>query len=405
MKKILSLLIVCMVIFLPLIHIPAATAEAVNPDTGTEQSLEMLDPITFPVASHSYDYLGTANGLLYFRAPITGNNPRNAKGQLLQQYIVTINAKTNKVQWKLPVYGGFKLGNHAFFDEAGNLYSVIGAGLKQFSNETFVYSVSPKGTIQWQTLYPERISIHNMVNNKLIVYGESMISAVNLKGTIAWTKSFTSKGMQPANFMRGIAANEVLTLKYNTKGQSVSFDVHDWNLKKKSSFPLNATSTVEQALKLNNETYVLNIKISQSTSQLVAVGANGKEKWTKKIDPTTAKVYIADGKLLFANNSGFYVLSGSGEQLLHIPLSPIPVNGITYRLRIDDKYISISPDNGMNLKTALTVLDRKSYKTLYSFACPFDGGEQPDVLFDDFILVNGKFYLIYSNLYQLIPLK
>jgi hypothetical protein len=205
--------------------------------------------------------------------------------------------------------------------------------------------------------------------------------------------------------MRGIAADEVLTLKYNTKGQSVSFDVHDWNLKMKFSFPLNPNSTVEQALKLTNEIYVLTIKISQSTTQLVAVGANGKEKWTRKIDPTTAKVYIADGKLLFANNSGFYVLSGSGEQLMHTPLSPIPGQGIAYRLRIDDKYISISPDSRMNVKTALTVLDRKSYKTLYSFACPFDGGEQPDVNFDDFLLINGKFYMVYSIGYQLIPLQ
>ena len=244
-----------------------------------------------------------------------------------------------------------------------------------------------------------------MVNNKLIVYGDSMISAVNLNGTIAWSKSFTSKGMQPANFMRGIAAEEVLTLKYNTKGQPVSFDVHDWNLKKKSSFPLNPNSTVEQALKLNNEIYVLKIKISESTTQLVAVGANGKEKWTRKIDPTTANVYIVDGKLLFANNSGFYVLSGSGEQLIHTPLSPISFKGIAYRLRIDDKYISITPDNGMNVKTALTVLDRKSYKTLYSFACPFKDGEQPAVYFDDFFLVNGKFYMIYSSVYQLIPLQ
>ncbi|MGN7762870.1 hypothetical protein [Paenibacillus sp. 22594] len=402
MKRIPSLLIMLMSVLVLLSPMPAA-AEAVNPGTGTEPQLEQQDPINFPVSTHGYDYLGTANGLLYFKEPLWSKNPRNDKGQMLQEYIVTINAKTNKVEWQLPIYGGFKFGERVCFDKAGNLYSIVGAGLKQFSNETLLYSISPKGTMNWEVIFPRMVEIDSLINNKLFVHDNSSVYAVNLNGTVAWSKSFESERMQPSHFISGVAANEVLTLKSNTKGQSVSFDVHDWNLKKKTSFPLNAYSTVEQALKLDNDTYILKIKKSESTTLLAAIGIDGKAKWTKGIDPTTNRLYVLDGKLLFANNKGFYVLNGSGEQLNYTPLAPIPVRAISYRLRMDDKYISISSDSSMNVKTALTVLDRKSYKTLYSFAYPLKVGEQPAIYFDDILFTQGRFFTVYN--YQLIPFK
>lgn len=402
MKKVWSLLMVLIVIAAAPGHKPAS-AEAVVPDTDSQQSLEQQDPIDFAVAMNEYNYLGTANGLLYFKAPLRSKNPRNAKGQLLQEYVITVNAKTNKVEWQLPIYGGFKFVERTFFDKAGNLYSVVGAGLKQSSNETFLYSISPKGTMNWQTLFPDTLEIDGLINNKLFVHGQSTVYAVNLNGTVAWSKSFERKKMQASHDVGGVALNEILTLKYNSQHKAVSFDVLDWNLKTKLSYPLTASSTVEQSLKLNKEIYILKIKKSESTTLLAAIGTDGKQKWTKGIDPTTKQIYILDGKLLFANNKGFYVLNGSGEQLNHTPLAPMPYKGFGYRVRMDDKYISISFDGRIQTNTALTVLDRKSYKTLYSFAYPFEGGEQPDIYFDDFFLANGKLYMLYN--YQLIPLK
>ncbi|MNE65813.1 hypothetical protein D3C80_1613250 [compost metagenome] len=110
-----------------------------------------------------------------------------------------------------------------------------------------------------------------------------------------------------------------------------------------------------------------------------------------------------DGKLLYANNKGFYVLNGSGEQLNHTPLSSIGVTGIFYRLRLDDKYISITVDGRIETQTALTVLDRKSYKTLYSLPYPLKAGEQSKIYFDDILFTQNSFYTVYDN--QLIPLK
>ena len=403
MKKIWSLLIVLMVVLVPLSHIPAATAEAVNPAEGTEPQLEQLDPINFPVSTYGYKYLGTASGLLYFKEPLLSKNPRNAKGQMHQEYVVTINPKTNKVEWELPVYGGFKFGDRAFFDKAGNLYSLVGAGLKQASDETFLYCISPKGTMKWEVLFPRSLEIDGLINNQLFVHDNSSVYAVNLSGTVAWSKSFEREKMQPSHFLSGVALNEILTLKYNSQHIESSFDVMDWNLKKKLSYPLNANSRVEQALKLDNGTYILKIVKSKSTTLLAAIGTDGKAKWTKGIDPTTAILYNVDGKLLYANNKGFYVLNGSGEQLNHTPLSPIAVKGISYRLRLDDKYISISADSRIETKTALTVLDRKSYKMLYSLPYPLKVGEQSKIYFDDIFFTLNSFYAVYD--YQLIPFK
>ncbi|MHA6531224.1 hypothetical protein [Paenibacillus sp. BAC0078] len=402
MKKLLSFLIVLLVALVPMNPMPAA-AEAVTPVAGTEQQLKQQDPINFPVSTYGYKYLGTANGLLYFKEPLLSKNPRNAKGQMLQEYVVTINAKTNKVEWELPIYGGFKFGDRAFFDMAGNLYSLVGAGLKQFSNETFLYSISPKGTMNWEVIFPRPLEIDSLINNKLFVHDNSSVYAVNLNGTVAWSKSFERERMQPSHYLSGVALNEILTLKYNSQHIAASFDVLDWNLKKKISYPLNTSSIVEQALKLNNDTYILKIKKSESTTLLAAIGTDGKVKWTKGIDPTTNILYIVDGKLLFANNKGFYALNGSGEQLNHTPLAPISVKGIAYRLRLDDKYISISSDYRIETKTALTVLDRKSYKTLYSFAYPLKVGEKPEIYFDDIFFTQGKFFTVYN--YQLIPFQ
>ncbi|OKP94718.1 hypothetical protein [Paenibacillus sp. P32E] len=402
MKRIPSLLIMLMSVLVLLSPMPAA-AEAVNPGTGTEPQLEQQDPINFPVSTYGYKYLGTANGLLYFKEPLLSKNPRNTKGQMLQEYVVTINPKTNKVEWELPIYGGFKFGDRAFFDKAGNLYSLVGAGLKQFSNETFLYSISPKGTMNWEVIFPRPLEIDSLINNKLFVHDNSSVYAVNLNGTVAWSKSFEREKMQPSHFLSGVALNEILTLKYNSQHIEASFDVLDWNLKKKISYPLNANSTVEQALKLNNDIYILKIKKSESLTLLAAIGTDGKVKWTKGIDPTTNRLYVVDGKLLFANNKGFYVLNGSGEQLNHTPLAPIPVKGIAYRLRLDDKYISITSDSRIETKTALTVLDRKSYKTLYSFAYPLKVGEQPAIYCDDIFFSQGRFFTVYND--QLIPFK
>lgn len=402
MKRISSLLIMLMSVLLLLSPIPAA-AETVDPSAATERHLEQQDPINFPVSTYGYKYLGTANGLLYFKEPLLSKNPRNAKGQMLQEYVVTINPKTNKVEWELPIYGGFKFGDRAFFDKAGNLYSLVGAGLKQFSNETFLYSISPKGTMNWEVIFPRPLEIDSLINNKLYVHDNSSVYAVNLNGTVAWSKSFEREKMQPSHYLSGVALNEVLTLKYNSQHIEASFDVLDWNLKKKISYPLNANSTVEQALKLNNDIYILKIKKSESTMLLAAIGTDGKVKWTKEIDPTTNRLYNVDGKLLFANNKGFYVLNGNGEQLNHTPLAPIPVRAISYRLRVDDKYISITADSRIETKTALTVLDRKSYKTLYSFAYPLKVGEQPAIYFDDILFTQGKFFTVYN--YQLIPFQ
>ncbi|AIQ45413.1 hypothetical protein R70723_05500 [Paenibacillus sp. FSL R7-0273] len=403
MKKILSLLIVLMVVVVPLSYIPAAAAEAVNPADGTERQLERQTPINFPVATYGYKYLGTANGLLYFKEPLLSKNPRNAKGQMLQEYVVTINSKTNKVEWELPIYGGFKFGDRAFFDKAGNLYSLVGAGLKQFSDETFLYCISPKGTLKWEVIFPRSLEIDGLINNQLFVHDNSSVYAVNLNGTVAWSKSFERPKMQPSHFLSGVALNEILTLKYNSQHIESSFDVLDWNLKKKLSYPLSASSRVEQALKLNNDTYILKIKKSKSTTLLVAIGTDGKAKWTKGIDPTTNILYIVDGKLLYANNKGFYVLNGSGEQLNHTPLSPIGVTGIFYRLRLDDKYISITVDGRIETQTALTVLDRKSYKTLYSLPYPLKVGEESKIYFDDILFTQNSFYTVYDD--QLIPIK
>ncbi|OKP83989.1 hypothetical protein A3844_20645 [Paenibacillus helianthi] len=402
MKRIPSLLIMLMSVLVLLSPMPAA-AEAVNPGTGTEPQLEQQDPINFPVSTYGYKYLGTANGLLYFKEPLLSKNPRNTKGQMLQEYVVTINPKTNKVEWELSIYGGFKFGDRAFFDKAGNLYSLVGAGLKQFSNETFLYSISPKGTMNWEVIFPRPLEIDSLINNKLFVHDNSSVYAVNLNGTVAWSKSFEREKMQPSHFLSGVALNEMLTLKYNSQHIEASFDVLDWNFKKKISYPLNANSTVEQALKLNNDIYILKIKKSESLTLLAAIGTDGKVKWTKGIDPTTNRLYVVDGKLLFANNKGFYVLNGSGEQLNHTPLAPIPVKGIAYRLRLDDKYISITSDSRIETKTALTVLDRKSYKTLYSFAYPLKVGEQPAIYFDDIFFSQGRFFTVYND--QLIPFK
>lgn len=405
MKKVWSLLIMLIVALAPLSHM-SANAEAVEPDTGPEQQLKMQEPIPFPDFSYNSEinYLGTANGLLYFRVPLTSKNPRNEKGQLLQEHIITINAKTNKIQWKLPIYGGFKYSDRTFFDEAGNLYRVIGAGLKQPSNETFLYSISPKGVMKWQTLFPDFVDEISMINNKIIVTYRDEITAVNLDGKVAWKKSFKSKDVQKYSYwIREVTLNEILTTKselYSAK--LVSFDVFDWSLKKKFSFPLNSTSTVEQLLKLSNDLYILKIKISQNTTILVAIDANGKEKWTKKIDPTTAEIYIVDGKLMFANNIGFYVLNGKGEQLNHTPLAPLSNSSLGYKVRLDDRYISILPDYMPEGKTALTVLDRKSYKILYSFASPFIGGEGP-VYYNELFIANDNLYMVYFN--KLFPLK
>ncbi|MEK5183178.1 hypothetical protein [Paenibacillus sp. FSL P4-0288] len=405
MKKVWSLLIMLIVVLAPLSHMPA-NAEAVEADTEPEQQLKMQEPISFPDFSYNstIEYLGTANGLLYFKVPYSGKSPRNEKKQMLLEYIVTINAKTNTIQWKLPIYGGFNYSDRTFFDEAGNLYCVIGAGLKQPSNETFLYSVSPKGVMKWQTLFPDFVDKISMINNKIIVTYRDEITAVNPDGKVAWKKSFKSRDAQKYSYwICEVASNEILTTKsefYSAK--SVSFDVFDQNLKKKFSFPLNSTSTVEQALKFNNDVYILKIKISKSTKQLVAVGANGKAKWTKKIDPTTATIYIVDGKLMFANNTGFYVLNGKGEQLNHTPLAPLSNSSLGYKVRLDDRYISILPDYMPEGKTALTVLDRKSYKTLYSFASPFTGGEQP-VYYDELFIANDNLYMVYFN--KLFPLK
>lgn len=397
MKKVWSLLIMLIVALTPLSHM-SANAEAVEPDTGPEQQLKMQEPIPFPDFSYNskIEYLGTANGLLYFKVPYSGKSPRNEKKQMLLKYIVTINAKTNTIQWKTPIYGGFGYSERAFFDEAGNFYSVIGAGLKNPSNETFLYSISPKGVMKWQTLFPDFVDKISMINNKIIVTYKDEITAVNLDGKVAWKKSFKSKDVY---WFSEVTSNEILMTKYNSKSRTI--DVHDMSLKKKFSFPLNSTSTVEQLLKLNNDLYILKIKISQSTSQLVAIGANGKEKWTKKINSTTAEIYIVDGKLMFANNTGFYVLNGKGEQLNHTPLAPI-FNNEAYKVRLDNKYISILPVYIPVGKTALTVLDRKSYKTLYSFASPFTGGEQP-VYYDELFIANDNLYMVYFN--KLFPLK
>ncbi|WP_150265574.1 hypothetical protein [Paenibacillus tepidiphilus] len=402
MRKVWSLLIVLIVIAAPLDHKPAS-AEAAVPDTGLQQSLEQQDPIDFVVATDEYNYLGTANGLLYFKAPLWSKNPRNAKGQLLQEYVITVNAKTNKVEWKLPIYGGFKFVERTFFDKAGNLYSVVGAGLKQSSNETFLYSISPKGTMNWQTLFPDTLEIDGLINNKLFVHGRTTVYAVNLNGTVAWSKSFERKKMQASHDVGGVTSNEILTLKYNSQHKAVSFDVLDWNLKTKLSYPLTASSTVEQSLKLNKEIYILKIKKSESTTLLAAIGTDGKQKWTKGIDPTTKQIYILDGKLLFANNKGFYVLNGNGEQLNHTPLAPMPYKGFGYRVRMDDKYISISFDGRIQTKTALTVLDRKSYKMLYSFAYPLQVEGQPAIHYDDIFFTQDRFFRVYDN--QLIPFK
>lgn len=405
MKKVLSLLIMLIVALAPLSHM-SANAEAVGPDTGAEQQLKMQDPIPFPDFSYNskIEYLGTANGLLYFKVPYSGKSPRNEKKQMLLDYIVTINAKTNTIQWKVPIYGGFGYGARAFFDEAGNFYSVIGAGLKSPSNETFLYSISPKGVMKWQTLFPDFVFELSIINNKIIVTDRDEITAVNLDGKVAWKKNFSSKDTQKYSYwICDVTSNEILVLKtelYSAK--PVSFDVFDWNLKKKFSLPLQSTTKIGQILKLNNDLYILEKKISQSTSQLVAIGANGKEKWTKKIAPTTNKSYILDGKLMFFNKTGFYVLNGNGEQLNHTPLAPLPNSSLGYKIRLDDKHISIVPELRPEGKTALTVLDRKSYKTLYSFASPFRGGEQP-VYYDDLFIANDNLYMVYSS--KLFPLK
>lgn len=105
---------------------------------------------------------------------------------------------------------------------------------------------------------------------------------------------------------------------------------------------------------------------------------------------------------MFANNTGFYVLNGKGEQLNHTPLAPLSNSSLGYKVRLDDRYISILPDYMPEGKTALTVLDRKSYKTLYSFASPFTGGEQP-VYYDELFIANDNLYMVYFN--KLFPLK
>lgn len=82
MKKVWSLLIMLIVVLAPLSHMPA-NAEAVEADTEPEQQLKMQEPISFPDFSYNstIEYLGTANGLLYFKVPYSGKSPRNEKNR------------------------------------------------------------------------------------------------------------------------------------------------------------------------------------------------------------------------------------------------------------------------------------------------------------------------------------
>ncbi|WP_438495654.1 outer membrane protein assembly factor BamB family protein [Paenibacillus sp. IHBB 3054] len=401
MKKAMKLVCALILIFVSLQY-PPASAEAVNPSSQKEQKLEKQGEIQFGISSVEYNYLGTVNGLMYFKVPLYGHNPRNEKGQMLQEYIVAVNPQTFTIQWKLSIYGGYKLGAGVFFDQAGNLYGVVAAGLKQFSNETYLYSISPKGKLNWQVLFPENVQIYGLANNRLIVYDDSRVTAVNLNGTVAWKKDLSKIKGLASNSIRTVVLNEYLTLNYNNEGRALSFDVIDWNLKKKMSYPLNKNWTVEQVEKLNQETYIAKVAESKTKSLLVAVDKTGKQKWTKSIDPTTDAIYIVDGKLLFANNTGFYAMNAAGEQLYHSALNPL-VSNAAYRLRIDSKYINISPKHTMNTETALTVMDRKSYALVYSFANPLVIEEsQPGVTYDDLFFANNRFYMIYA--YQLIQL-
>ncbi|WP_379135768.1 PQQ-binding-like beta-propeller repeat protein [Paenibacillus sp. sgz500958] len=392
MKKILGIFYVLIILVVTLQYTP------VSAETVGGQGVNLKEQWSLPFNSYSeIDYVGTGpSGLMYFSIPVWSKPPRNAKGQYLRQTIVAVNPDKRAIQWKYPVYGGALIDQKFYIDKDGNLHGVIDTGLKQFSRDMDVYSISPEGKLNWRITLANYLVISGKVNDKLLVYDDvSNVYAIDSKGKLAWKRELsTTKDLANSSIKR-VQGNEYVLLKSNAKAESLSLDFLDWNMNKIMSFPTNKNWNVIQVEKLNSELNIAKIVVSQSSVLLVAFDNKGKQKWTKAIDSSidtayTQPVHVLDGNLVFTTDSGFYAINSSGKVLNHLVLSPM--KNIGYKLRVDDKYISISSDYGSN---GLTVVDRVSYKTVFTLPNPIKFEEtQTDYYYDDAFFANNKLYMV-----------
>lgn len=384
---------------------PAEAADAGKPpyDVGTNISIKGL--------GSELRYLGSRpDGVFYLGT--SGNGTRDSQGKWMYNYVLAVNPNTSKVLWKHAVYGsfGFLLKN-SFVMEDGRIYGAVGFNPRPMSNGTKFYALNAAGKQEWEVVIDGFAYIHGFVNGKLLVYGSDAAYAIDKQGNIVWKKEVPkSTGAGYKGIRNLYDGGYVLS---GSSGRYPLAEITDWNMKTQVRYILPENSGLLSVKPFGKDLYIAHIELSNEKQLLVAIDAKSKVKWTRSVDPTTGDFSILDGKLMFANNTGFYVLDNKGTTVRHIKVDLLP-NVYAYELEADqDRIVLRSSILAYPLESYLRVYDRKTFALLESLGNPSlriqdpawkesESGSYYDALF----YVGDQLYAsIYGNLKKLNPIK
>ncbi|MCM3133147.1 PQQ-binding-like beta-propeller repeat protein [Paenibacillus polysaccharolyticus] len=341
---------------------PAEAAETGKPsyNVGTNISIKGL--------GGELHYLGSRpDGVFYLGT--SGNGTRNSQGNRLRNYVLAVNPNTSKVLWKHAVYGsfGFQLKN-SFVMEDGRIYGAIGFNPRPMSSGTKFYALNAAGKQEWEVVVNEFAYLHGFVNGKLLVYSSDAAYAIDKQGKIIWTKKVpASSGAEYKVIQHLYDGGYVLS---SSSGRYHLAEITDWNMKTQVRYVIPENSRLLKVKPFGKDLYIAHIELSNKKQLLVAIDAKSQVKWTRSVDPTTGDFSILDGKLMFANNTGFYVLDNKGTTVRHIKVDLLP-NVYSYELEADkDRIVLRSSILSYPLDSYLRVYDRKTFVLLETLDNP-----------------------------------
>lgn len=379
-----------------------------------EKSYEAGSIIPLGKIGWELKYLGARSDGVFYLAT-SGNKTRNSEGKWLHNYVLAVNPSTLKVVWKQEIYGSFGFPvEKSFIVKDNQVYGAVGFNPRATANGSKFYMLDSAGKQKWEVVLDGFVHMHGFVNDKLLVYNEDVAYAIDKKGKVAWKKEIPKTGPSEYKSIKNLYNGGYIL--ESSSGRYNFAEITDWNMKTKIRYTLPEKNSLREVQPFGKDLYVVQIQLSDKKQLLVAIDQKGQTKWKRSIDSSTNRIYVLDGKLMFANNAGFFVLNAKGETLHHSPLDPLdPLPGsYSYVLESDkDRIYLHSLTLSQPLSNYMYVYDRKTFALLESFGNPTNRIKDPDyedsetgTYYDALFYDKDQLYvLIFNNLKKLKVIK
>ncbi|NGZ77653.1 Mbeg1-like protein [Saccharibacillus alkalitolerans] len=302
----------------------------------------------------------------------------------------------------------------SFIVKDDQVYGAVGFNPRAMANGSKFYKLDSAGKQRWEVVLDGFVYMHGFVNDKLLVYNQDAAYAIDKNGKVAWKKEIPKNGASEYKSIKNLYNGGFILA--TSSGRHNFAEITDWNMKTKIRYTLPEKNFLRGVQPFGKDLYVVQIQQSDNKQLLVAIDQKGQTKWKRSIDSSTNRLYVLDGKLMYANNAGFFALNAKGETLHHSPLDPLdPLPGsYSYVLEADKDRIYVhSLTLAHPLSNYMYVYDRKTLTLSESFGNPTKRIQDPDyedsetgTYYDALFYDKDQLYvLIFNNLKKLKVVK